>query len=80
VGSGTERTNKARALGIRDALYDYRPAGFAQFVQHRFWRRDQAGWFHDRLDGCVLDRCTLYDSLAAALHSSGKTRRARPAG
>src|ERR1700688_1639065 len=69
VGPGTERTDKARALDVRYALDDHRPAGFTQLVQHRFWRRDQAGRrLHNRFDGCVFHGCTLYDSLAAALH------------
>ena len=69
MGPGTERTDKARTLGIRNTLNDDRPAGFTQLVQHWFWRRDQLGrGFRNRLDGRMFHRCTFYGSLAAAFH------------
>src|ERR1700730_11483617 len=70
----TERTDKARAQGVRYALDDHRPAGLAQFVQHRFGRRDQLGrGLHDALYG-RFHRRGFRGSLAVALH------RPRPAG
>src|SRR5467141_20079 len=37
---GAERTHKTRALRVGNAFYNDRPAGLAQFVQHRLRRSD----------------------------------------
>jgi hypothetical protein len=40
VGLRAERANEARSLRIGNAFHHNRPAGLAQLVEHRFWRRD----------------------------------------
>src|ERR1700730_2315566 len=37
---GAEGANEARALRVRNALYDHPPAGLAQLVQHRLRRNN----------------------------------------
>ena len=65
----TERANKSRALRVRYAFHDHRPARLAQLVQHRFgWRDHFRHWFRDG-----FYRRSFYHSLHGTRPASGGT-------
>ena len=69
-----ERANEARALRIRCALHDDRPAGFAKLVEHRLERNNRRlaqrkNGLYDRLCRNPLDRA-LHGTCAALCRSA----------